>query len=58
VVDDEPSPSEQIAFAAELLGIDPPPKFHDEAKQLLSPSLELYEGCIPPAMTSSSPCSA
>jgi nucleoside-diphosphate-sugar epimerase len=49
VVDDEPaSPSEQIAFAAELLGIDPPPEIsYDEAKQLLSPlALSFYEGCI------------
>jgi nucleoside-diphosphate-sugar epimerase len=49
IVDDEPaSPSEQIAFAAQLLGIDPPPEIsYDEAKQLLSPlALSFYEGCI------------
>jgi nucleoside-diphosphate-sugar epimerase len=49
VVDDEPaSPSEQIAFAAQLLGMDPPPEIsYEEAKQLLSPlALSFYEGCI------------
>jgi nucleoside-diphosphate-sugar epimerase len=49
VVDDEPaSPSEQIAFAARLLGIDPPPEIsYDEAKKLLSQlALSFYEGCI------------
>jgi nucleoside-diphosphate-sugar epimerase len=49
VVDDEPaSPSEQIAFAAKLLGIEPPPEISlAEAKKLLSPlALSFYEGCI------------
>jgi nucleoside-diphosphate-sugar epimerase len=49
IVDDEPaSPSEQIAFAAQLLGIDPPPEIsYAEAKTLLSPlALSFYEGCI------------
>jgi hypothetical protein len=49
VVDDEPaSPSEQIAFAAQLLGIDPPPEIsYAEAKTVLSPlALSFYEGCI------------
>ena len=49
VVDDEPaSPSEQIAFAAHLIGIDPPPEIpHAEAGKLVSPmALSFYEGCI------------
>jgi nucleoside-diphosphate-sugar epimerase len=49
IVDDEPaSPSEQIAFAAQLIGIDPPPEIsYAEAKTLLSPlALSFYEGCI------------
>ena len=49
IVDDEPaSPSEQIAFAAHLIGIDPPPEIsYDEAKRVLSPlALSFYEGCI------------
>jgi nucleoside-diphosphate-sugar epimerase len=49
IVDDEPaSPSEQIAFAAQLIGIAPPPEIsYEEAKQALSPlALSFYEGCI------------
>jgi len=49
VVDDEPaSPSEQIAFAAKLLGIAPPPELPlVEARQVMSPfALSFYEGCI------------
>jgi nucleoside-diphosphate-sugar epimerase len=49
IVDDEPaSPSEQIAFAARLIGVDPPPEIsYAEAKTLLSPlALSFYEGCI------------
>ena len=49
VVDDEPaSPSEQIAFAAQLIGIDPPPEISlADAGKLLSPlALSFYEGCI------------
>jgi nucleoside-diphosphate-sugar epimerase len=49
LVDDEPaSPSDQIAFAAQLLGIDPPPEIpYAEAAKLLSPmALSFYEGCI------------
>jgi nucleoside-diphosphate-sugar epimerase len=49
VVDDEPaSPSDQIAFAAELLGIAPPPEIpFDEAANVLSPfALSFYDGCI------------
>jgi len=49
VVDDEPaSPSEQIAFAAELLGIAPPPEISlAEARQIMSPfALSFYEGCV------------
>jgi nucleoside-diphosphate-sugar epimerase len=48
VTDDEPSPpSEQIAFAARLLGIEPPPELSlDEARRTLSPFvLSFYEGC-------------
>jgi hypothetical protein len=41
------SPNEQIEYAAELLGIDPPPLMpFDEAKRRLSPFLmSFYEGC-------------
>jgi nucleoside-diphosphate-sugar epimerase len=49
IVDDEPaSPSEQIAFAAQLLGIDPPGEIsYEEAKRVLPPlALSFYEGCI------------
>ncbi len=49
VVDDEPaSSSEQIAFAAGLLGIAPPPEIsYAEAAALVSPfALSFYEGCI------------
>jgi hypothetical protein len=49
VVDDEPaSPSEQIAFAAQLLGIDAPPEISlAEARNRLSPlALSFYDGCI------------
>jgi nucleoside-diphosphate-sugar epimerase len=49
IVDDEPaSPSEQIAFAARLLGIDPPAEIpYAEAANHLSPfALSFYEGCI------------
>jgi nucleoside-diphosphate-sugar epimerase len=49
VVDDDPaSPSEQIAFAAELLEIPPPPEIaYAEADKVVSPlALSFYEGCI------------
>jgi nucleoside-diphosphate-sugar epimerase len=49
VVDDEPaSPSEQIAFAAELLGIEPPPEipYADAARHLSPFALSFYDGCI------------
>jgi nucleoside-diphosphate-sugar epimerase len=49
VVDDEPaSPSDQIAFAAHLLGIEPPPEIsYAQAQELLSPlALSFYQGCI------------
>lgn len=49
LVDDEPAPpSDQIAFAAHLLGIDPPPEIsYAEASKLLSPlALSFYDGCI------------
>ena len=49
VVDDEPaSPSEQIAFAAHLLGMEPPPEIpFAAAHKTLSPlALSFYEGCI------------
>ena len=49
VVDDEPaSPSEQIAFAAHLVGIEPPPEIpYAEAQNVLSPlALSFYGGCI------------
>lgn len=49
IVDDEPaSPSEQIAFAAELLGIAPPAEipFAEAARHLSPFALSFYEGCI------------
>jgi nucleoside-diphosphate-sugar epimerase len=49
VVDDEPAPpSDQIAFAARLLGIEPPPEIpYAQAPPLLSPlALSFYDGCI------------
>jgi nucleoside-diphosphate-sugar epimerase len=49
VVDDEPAPpSDQIAFAAHLLGVDPPPEIsYAQASNLLSPlALSFYDGCI------------
>jgi nucleoside-diphosphate-sugar epimerase len=49
LADDEPAPpSDQIAFAAHLLKIDPPPEFpYAEADKLLSPmALSFYDGCI------------
>jgi nucleoside-diphosphate-sugar epimerase len=49
VVDDEPSPpSEQIAFAAGLLGMAPPPEIaYAEAAKVVPPSvLSFYKGCI------------
>lgn len=49
IVDDEPAPpSEQIAFAAELLGIAPPAEIpYAEAARHLTPfALSFYEGCI------------
>jgi nucleoside-diphosphate-sugar epimerase len=49
VVDDEPtSPSEQIAFAAELLGIAAPPEIpYAQAANVLSPmAMSFYDGCI------------
>jgi hypothetical protein len=49
IVDDEPaSPSDQIAFAAHLIGIEPPPETsHAEAYKILSPlAASFYEGCI------------
>lgn len=49
IVDDEPAPpSDQIAFAAQLLGIDPPPEIaYANARQLLSPfALSFYDGCV------------
>jgi nucleoside-diphosphate-sugar epimerase len=49
LVDDEPaSPSDQIAFAAHLLGIDPPPEIsYEDAERLLSPlALSFYDGCV------------
>jgi nucleoside-diphosphate-sugar epimerase len=49
IVDDEPaSPSEQIAYAAELLGIAPPPEISlAEAQKVMSPfALSFYDGCI------------
>jgi nucleoside-diphosphate-sugar epimerase len=49
VVDDEPtSPSEHIAFAAALMGIEPPPEFpFAEAHRVMTPfALSFYDGCI------------
>jgi nucleoside-diphosphate-sugar epimerase len=49
VVDDEPtSPSEHIAFAAALMGIDPPAEIpFAEAHKVMTPfALTFYEGCI------------
>ncbi len=49
VVDDEPaSPSEQIAFAAELLGIAAPAEiaYADAARHLSPFALSFYDGCI------------
>ena len=49
VVDDEPtSPSEHIAFAAALMGIEPPPEIpFAEAHKVMTPfALSFYEGCI------------
>jgi nucleoside-diphosphate-sugar epimerase len=49
VVDDEPaSPSDQIAFAARLIGIEPPPETpYEDAGKLASPmALSFYDGCI------------
>ena len=43
-----PRPSEPIAFAAELLGIEPPPEIpFAEAHKVMSPfALSFYDGCI------------
>jgi len=49
IVDDEPTaPSDQIAYAAELLGIPAPPEIpFAEAANTLSPmALSFYDGCI------------
>ena len=49
IVDDEPaSPSDQIAFAARLIGIEPPPETpYEDAGKLASPmALSFYDGCI------------
>ena len=49
VVDDEPAPpGDQIAFAAQLLGIAPPPEIsYEDARKTASPFvLSFYEGCI------------
>ena len=49
VVDDEPtSPSEHIAFAATLMGVEPPPEIpFAEAQNVLTPfALSFYDGCI------------
>lgn len=49
VVDNEPaSPSDQIAFAADLLGIEPPPEIPYEAagKSVSAMALSFYDGCI------------
>ena len=49
IVDDEPaSPSEQMAFAAHLIGIDPPPEIpYAQAGKSVSPmALSFYDGCI------------
>jgi nucleoside-diphosphate-sugar epimerase len=48
IVDDEPAPpSDQITFAAELLGIDPPPEIpFAEAQKTMPPFvLSFYSGC-------------
>jgi nucleoside-diphosphate-sugar epimerase len=49
VVDDEPaSPSGQIAFAADLIGIEPPPEIPYAAagKSVSAMALSFYDGCI------------
>ena len=49
IVDDEPAPpTDQIAFAAQLLGIEPPAEipFVDAAKYLSPFALSFYDGCI------------
>jgi len=49
VVDDEPtSPSEHIAFAAALMGVEPPPEIpFAEAHKVMTPfGLSFYEGCV------------
>jgi nucleoside-diphosphate-sugar epimerase len=49
VVDDEPAPpSDQIAFAARLIGIDPPPEMsYAQAQKVLTPlASSFYDGCI------------
>jgi nucleoside-diphosphate-sugar epimerase len=49
VVDDEPtSPSDHIAFAAALMGTEPPPEIpFAEAHKVMTPfALTFYEGCI------------
>ena len=49
IVDDEPAPpTDQIAFAAQLLGIEPPAEIpYADAAKLLSPfALSFYDGCI------------
>jgi nucleoside-diphosphate-sugar epimerase len=49
VVDDEPtSPSEHIAFAAALMGVEPPPEIpFAQAHKVMTPfALTFYEGCI------------
>src|SRR3954469_10885769 len=49
VVDDEPtSPSEHIAFAAALIGTEPPPEIpFAQAHKVMTPfALTFYEGCI------------
>jgi nucleoside-diphosphate-sugar epimerase len=49
IVDDEPaSPSNQIAFAADLIGIEPPPELPYEAagKSVSAMALSFYDGCI------------
>jgi len=49
VVADEPaSPSDQTAFAARLIGIEPPPEIpYEDAGKLASPmALSFYDGCI------------
>jgi nucleoside-diphosphate-sugar epimerase len=49
VVDDEPtSPSDHLAFAAALMGVEPPPEIpFAEAHKVMTPfALTFYEGCI------------